>query len=139
MTFQIFSNDSKLLSIASEATLQGWSFSKQRLEVDLLTVDDNELVISIYTDAIQSSPLYLNENLNICSMSVHHVCEILSIKNGYYIPPEGFHEIMKLSSKNLSMFYGRKDDYKYAVSFSGYDNYITCPIKKLADITWLVR
>ncbi|QTF09874.1 hypothetical protein HC231_19555 [Brenneria izadpanahii] len=139
MILQTLSNNDSLLNIASESVLQKWFFSEQRLTVNLLTSDDEELTVYVETDAIQSSTVYLNKDLNICYLSIQDMQKILPAHNGYYIPPEKFHELMKFSSKFYSMFYGRKCDYKYSVSFCGYENYITCPIKTLEDITWMVK
>lgn len=139
MILQTLLDNNSLLTIASESVLQKWSFSEQRLTVNLLTSDDEELTVYVETDAIQSSPAYLNKDLNVCHLSIQDMHKILSVHNGYYVPPEKFHELMKFSSKLYSMFYGRKCDYKYSVSFCGYENYITCPIKTLEDITWVVE
>ncbi|AYH07703.1 hypothetical protein [Pectobacterium parmentieri] len=140
MTSQTLSNENnELLKIASESFLKGWTFSEQRLTVDLITSDDDELTVYIETDLIQSSPIYLNEDLNICRLSIQDMHKILAIQHGYYVPPSKFSDLMKYSSECYSFFYGKKSDFKYLASFVGYEKYIACPIKFLEDVSWSIK
>ncbi|WP_241640819.1 hypothetical protein [Rosenbergiella epipactidis] len=138
MNFQNFStNNNMLLSLCSEATLEYWSFERQELNVKIKTYDDDELVIVINTDVVHSSPLFTNGNLNIFRIVVQDMHEVLQCQNGYYIPPEKFSDLMKLSAKNYSSYYGRKNTWRYNLAFVGSENFINCPILSLDDsIKW---
>ncbi|KHN49269.1 hypothetical protein [Pectobacterium fontis] len=140
MTFQTLSNENdELFKIASEAFLKGWTFSEQRLTVNLITSDDDELTVYIETDVVQSSPIYLNEDLNICRLSIQDMHEVLAVQYGYYVPPSDFCDLMKWSSECYSFFYGKKNDFKYLASFVGYEKYVSCPVKCLENISWVVK
>lgn len=141
MTVQNSSSKYKaLLTYCSESTLDSWSFQDQRLVVNLTTYDDDELNIIIDTDVVRSSPLSSNKNLNMCRLVISDMHEILETKNGYYIPPGNFNDLMKHSSKCYSMYYGRKNTARYNIAFIGSMNFLNCPIFSLeGSITWVVK
>ncbi|MTD29434.1 hypothetical protein [Erwinia sorbitola] len=138
MTLQNFSSENGLfLALCSEATLNHWVFEGQKLSVNLTTYDDDELIIFIETDTVHSFPLYPNKNLNICRVVIQDMHEILDSKNGYYIPPKSFNDLMKLSGKSYSLYYGRKNVMRYNVAFIGSESFLSCPIASLdSNIKW---
>lgn len=140
MTLKKFSNNSELfLSLCSEATLNFWTFQEQLLNVNLTTYDDDEMNVFIETDTVKTASLFTNNNLNICRFVMDDISEILNTKNGYFMPPENFNDLMRFASKNYSLFYGRKSILRYNVSFVGSVNFISCPISCLNDITWELK
>ncbi|EKM5762303.1 hypothetical protein ACOZWC_004269 [Cronobacter turicensis] len=141
MTLQNSSNNhEELLTLCSESTLNSWSFKDQQLVVNLTTYDDDELTLIIETDIVRSSPLSSNKILNICRLVINDMHEILDVKNGYYVPPESFSDLMKHSSKYYSMYYGKKNTTRYNVAFMGNVNFLNCPIVSLEEsVTWELK
>ncbi|EAX8479589.1 hypothetical protein NU090_002108 [Salmonella enterica] len=138
MSFQAFSTDNAtLMTMLAEVSLESWMFSNQRLDITLLSDNDDDISLYAETDIVVSSKLNTEKHLNICHMEILKVSDFLTVKSGYYIPRDNFNDLMKY--KHLSLFYGRSIGFEYCISFVGYSRLLTFPLKSLSELKFNIR
>ncbi|EBH5439151.1 hypothetical protein CP800_22895, partial [Salmonella enterica] len=76
MSFQAFSTDNAtLMTMLAEVSLESWMFSNQRLDITLLSDNDDDISLYAETDIVVSSKLNTEKHLNICHMEILKVSD----------------------------------------------------------------
>lgn len=121
-----------LYELFSEVTLSYWSYSNHHLNAKIISSNDEIISLHAITDIVLSDSLLVEDILNVCNLEVTNLHQCLPQKNGYYVPPDGFDNLMKY--RCMSSLYGRKICYKYFISFKGYHRLLSFPLKQLSDL-----
>ena len=133
-----FSNENhEVMEMLSEAILTSWCYKNQSLEIHLTSYNDDEIVLTASTDTVISEAMSEQAFLNTCHIEIINLKGMLEIENGYYVPCKNFNDMMKLS--RLSFLYGRDTSFVYCISFVGYKNLLTFPVKSLSDIAFDIK
>lgn len=121
----------------SEARLCSWLFKEQNLEIHLLSDNDEDIRIYTKVDILFSGKTRKEVHLNNCRIEIIETKNIFDSKNGYYVPPNNFNDLMKY--KDFSFFYARSEEFKYCISFVGYSRLLAFPAKVLSDIKFSMK
>ena len=128
-----------LINNSVESILEKYSYSGGRINIMLNLISIEKIInINIKTDHLSFDSFYLEKDEELyrtCRIDIQTLIDVLSIKNGIFIPPDTFEKLMKESRSNFNLAYGKKaSDIKYIFSLVGYGKLISCLIKDLSCI-----
>jgi len=131
-----------LISNSGDSILEDYLYSRGVLTITLNLTEINKIIkLRIKTEHLLFDKFYLEkENIayRTCRIEIQELSNILSIKNGVYIPSDTFGKFMNETKQNYNLAYGRKaTDLKYIFSLLGYGRLVSCLLSDLNCIELL--
>lgn len=123
---------------SGDSILENYSFSDSNLIVELKCETDENLILSVNTDVICVNSFYLQkeeEFYRTCHIEMKQLSNVLKVKDGFFVPPADFTELLIETRANYNLAYGKKkNQYEYIFTLVGYGNLISCLIKNIDSI-----
>ncbi|WP_221794707.1 hypothetical protein [Oceanobacter mangrovi] len=122
------SGDAELLEVTSSGCYYN---------VKLSLYDGDEVVVQIMTSDMKIFDVESSSNplIRYCHLELVYISEILSSKNGYYVPPESFGELMKETKLGLNLAYGKSlNEFKIMFFVKGHEVLLACVVKSIDQI-----
>lgn len=126
----------KIVSNSGDSILESYSYSNGVLTIGLELAElDKQVEIRIKTDSLSFNNFYsekIENMLRTCRVEVQNLEDVLTVKNGIYVPSDDFGKLMKETRLNYNLAYGRKAvELKYIFSLVGYDRLVSCLLSNL--------
>lgn len=133
MIMEILDN---IINNSADSILEGYSYLKGTLIIDLDLVElDKKVEIKIKTDYLSINSFYtekIEDIFRTCRIEVQNLEDVLTVKNGIYVPSNDFGKLMNETKSNYNLVYGKKtSELKYIFSLIGYDRLISCVLSDL--------
>ena len=126
-----------LVDKSGDSILEEYSYSEGNLTLVInITELNRKYKIQLRTDDLSFNNYYLEKKEELyrtCRIEIQDLINVLSSKNGYYVPSDNFGKFKNESKYNLA--YGKKIlEIKYIFSLIGYDTLVCCLLSDLQFI-----
>lgn len=129
-------NFRELILKSGDSNLKSYNFSNGILKITAIIGDLNkEYILEFHTDSLEADPIEKFDSINTTFfIELIKLEKKLKIKNGFYIPNDSFHKLMKEAKLSLHLAYGKRtSEVKYLVLLKGYQNLLSFTLKKLNE------